>query len=64
MAKANKGKWTISGINVTSSDSIYQELVKAIQSGNLSEKHLQKITGSNAPILVNIPERTIQFCAW
>ena len=64
MLKTAKGNWTIYGINLIPSDSIYQKLASAIEAGNFSERYLQRLTGHNAPILVNIPERTIQFCAW
>lgn len=61
VATANK-KWQIHGILLTSSDSIYQKLVSAINADNLSEKHLQRITGSNAPVKVDKKRRIIEFC--
>lgn len=56
-----KKNWTVHGINLIPSDVIYQKLVSSIESGNLSEQHLQRITGSNAPITVDVHKRTIVF---
>ena len=56
--------WVVRGLNLISSDSIYQKLVHAIKENNLSEKHLQDITGHRAPIQVNTKEQTIVFCPW
>lgn len=54
-------KWKIEGINLIPSDSISQKLKKAIESNNLEESYLQKLTGHLAPINVNRKERVIQF---
>lgn len=59
--KTTKKNWTITGINLVPSDSIYEKLVSAIESGNLSERYLQQITGSCAPITVNMQARSIAF---
>ena len=56
------GNWVIYGINLIPSDSIYIKLKKAIESNNLSEEYLQKITGHLLPIHVNFSERSITFC--
>ena len=56
-----KKNWTVTGINLIPSDSIYQKLVSAIESGNLSQQYLQRITGSNAPINADTKKRIIAF---
>lgn len=56
-----KGTWKMYGINVISSDSIYQKVKAAIESGNLSEEHLQKETGHKLPININMQKREIAF---
>lgn len=56
-----KGTWKISGINLIPSDSIYVELKKCIENGELEESHLQKITGHLLPIIVNHKKQTIEF---
>ena len=38
-----------------------EKIQKAIEEGNLSEAHLQKITGHRLPIEVNFNERSIHF---
>ena len=63
MRTANKN-WTVSGINLIPSDAIYQKLVAAIESGNLSQQYLQRITGSNAPISVDVEKRIIAFSSF
>lgn len=60
--KLKTSKWTVSGINLISSDAIYQKLEEAIRTGNLEESYLQKITGHRLPILVNKKDHHIQFC--
>lgn len=55
--------WSVDGINMTTSDSIYQKLVRAINEDNLSESYLQKITGHRAPIIVDRKKKHIQFCS-
>ena len=59
--KTTKGTWNLHGINLLTSDSIYQKVKDAIETDNLSEDYLQKVTGNLAPITVNIPERTVSF---
>lgn len=54
--------WTVDGLNLTPSDSIYQKLVEAIKTDNLEESYLQRITGHRLPILVNKKTHHIQFC--
>lgn len=60
--KTSKQNWTLFGINLIPSDSIYKKVVKAIEEDNLSEDYLQKVTGSNNPIIVDKSKKTIQFC--
>lgn len=55
------GNWKLHGINLIPSDEIYKKIKKAIEEGNLSEEHLQKITGHRLPINVNFTERSIHF---
>lgn len=62
--RTKNGNWHIDGINLISSDSIYQKLVTAIEAGELDEQHLQKKIGHQAPIRVNRKNNRIQFCAW
>lgn len=59
--KTTKKNWTVHGINLIPSDAIYQKLQKAIEEGELSQQHLQKITGHNSPILVDEKKSSIQF---
>lgn len=59
--KTSKKNWTICGMNLVPSDEIYQKLVSAIESDNLSQEHLQKITGHYAPISVDTQHRVIIF---
>lgn len=54
--------WTVGGLNIISSDSIYQKLVECINNDNLEESYLQKITGHKLPILVDRKKHHIQFC--
>lgn len=60
--KLKSTKWTVSGINLISSDSIYQKLEEAIRTDNLEESHLQTITGHKLPIHVNKKTHHIHFC--
>ena len=62
--RTEKGKWQIDGMNLISSDAIYQKLVIAIETDELDEHHLQKISGHRAPIRVDRKNNRIQFCAW
>lgn len=59
--KTSNKNWKLFGINLIPSDSIYQKVAHAIETDNLSEGYLQKVTGSNAPIIVDRRNRTIQF---
>ena len=59
--KTTTGNWKIRGINLISSDSIYQKVKSAIESGNLSQSFIQKETGHLAPIEVNMAEQSITF---
>lgn len=61
MAKTKKGNWTIHGINLISSDSIYQKIVEAINEDTLEQTYLQKITGHLAPIIVDKKRKVIKF---
>jgi len=53
--------WLVTGLNLISSDTIYKKIEEAIVAGNLSQAHLQKVTGSCTPILINEEKRTISF---
>lgn len=54
--------WTFGGINLSSSDAMYQSLVEAVKAGELSVAHLRQITGHRYPIVVNHQKKHIQFC--
>lgn len=59
-----KGEWTIFGTHFTQTDSLYFQLIKAINTGKLDQDYLQEVTGHRSPIIVNHRDRTIQFCSW
>lgn len=59
--KTANSKWEIIGINIISSDSIFHKIQEAIETGNLEESYLQKVTGHLAPIHVDSKNRVIQF---
>lgn len=61
MALANTN-WTMSGIYLTSSDALYQDLVAAVTTGNLAEDYLRKISGHVYGICVDYKRQHIQFC--
>lgn len=54
--------WTFSGMNLTTSDAMYQSLVEAVEAGDVSIAHLRQITGHRYPIVLNQQKKTIQFC--
>lgn len=62
--KTTKGTWNIFGINLISSDSIYQTIKKSIEEGIVSQEYLQKFTGNIAPIIVDNSEKTIEFLSF
>ena len=62
--KTTKGTWNLHGINLLTSDAIYQIVKDAIETDNLGQDYLQKVTGHLAPITVNIPEKTILFSSF
>lgn len=59
--KTAESKWEIVGINIIPSDSIFHAIQEAIETGNLEESYLQKVTGHLAPIHVNFKKKVIQF---
>lgn len=59
--KTANSKWELVGINVISTDSIFQKIQKAIAEDNLEESYLQKVTGHMAPIHVDRKNRVIHF---
>lgn len=59
--KTSKKNWNISGINMISTDSIYQKIKESIESGNLSQKYLQNVTGHFSPIIIDWQLREIEF---
>lgn len=60
----SKGNWKISGINIIPSDSIYINIQKAIEEGNLTQEYIQSVTGHLAPIYINKDSRTITFASF
>lgn len=59
-----KGNWKISGINLIPSDSIFINIRKAIEEGNLSQEYLQGVTGHLAPIYIDTVAKTIRFASF
>lgn len=59
--KTTDKKWTIYGINLIPSDSIFQKVEAAIKEGKISQDYLQKITGHRAPIIIDCKRKTIKF---
>ena len=53
--------WTVYGVNMIPSDSIYQTVERLIRSGNLEQHKLQMATGWMAPILIDENRKTIKF---
>ena len=53
--------WDVYGLTIAKSDSTYQTIADAIKSGNVNQKHLQKVTGHRLPIDVNVTLHTIDF---
>jgi len=58
---AEKGNWKVHGINAISSDSIYEKVKTAIEEDNLTEQHLQEVTGHKYTITIDRLTRTITF---
>lgn len=61
MTNLTSVNWTIGGISMANSDALYQTLVDAIVSDNLSEEYLRKVSGHMAPITVDRDRRHIEF---
>jgi len=59
--QTSKGTWKLSGICLIPSDSIYQEVKKAIEEDNLTQGYIQGVTGHLAPIIIDKNEKTISF---
>lgn len=53
--------WDVHGLTIAKSDSTYQTIEKAINSGNITQKYLQKVTGHRLPIDVDVQLHTISF---
>ncbi len=56
--------WTLSGIYLTTSDAMYEKLLDAVTTGNLSIDHLRQITGHRYPIIVDLKRRHIELCSF
>lgn len=56
-----RGTWNIYGINLVSTDCIYQDIKTAIENGTASHSMLQRKTGYRAPIFVDFKHKTINF---
>lgn len=61
MTNLTSVNWTVGGVCLTNSEAMYQNLVEAVTSDNLSEEHLREITGHRAPITVNREKRHIEL---
>lgn len=61
MTAMNGKQWKVYGINVISSDSIYQRILEIINSGDVTEKNLQGSVGHRAPIIIDKEKRRISF---
>lgn len=59
-----RGSWTIYGINLIPSDSIYQKIKESIEQNRLEQRYLQNITGHRNPILVDPQDRSIEFLSF
>lgn len=59
--KTTKGTWKIYGVYFTPSDSFYDIVKKAIESGNLRQSYLQQVTGHCAPIQIDCASKEIHF---
>ena len=62
--KTSKGTWKLHGVNVIPEDTIYREVQKAIEEDNLTEAHLQAVTGQRAPIDIDFKNQTVTFQSW
>ena len=58
---ARNNKWKITGINLTESDAIYQNIQQAAANWELSESNLAGIAGHRGPVDVDFFTRTIDF---
>lgn len=59
--KTSKGTWRIHGLNFTKDDATYCILQKAIETGNLKQRQLQFLTGSQKSIIVDRASKEIFF---
>ena len=59
--ETSRGTWNIYGINLASTDYIYQDIKTAIENGSASQAMLQRKTGYRAPIIVDFMHKTINF---
>lgn len=58
-------RWAVHGVNMISSDSIYQIVQGAINDEKLlTQDYLQKHTGHRAPIIIDPENHTIDFQRW
>lgn len=64
MTAKNGNRWTIHGVNATSSDAICDILQTAIDSGNPDQHDLQMKTGHRAPIIIDTEKHVMQFQSW
>ncbi len=55
------GTWKIYGVYFTPSDSFYDTVKKAIESGNLRQNYLQQVTGHHSPIQIDRASKEIHF---
>lgn len=62
--KTAKGIWTIYGINLIPSDTIYQKVKEAIEQDLLNQSYLQNITGHRNPILIDPQDQSIEFLSF
>lgn len=54
--------WRVCGMTLIPSDSIYKDLVTAINENTLDQEYLQKVTGYRNPIIIDRKNHYIQFC--
>lgn len=59
--KTTKGTWRIHGLNFTKNDATYYILQGAIEAGNLKQRQLQFLTGSQKSIIVDRASKEIFF---
>ena len=64
MTAANGVVWEIHGLCITPSDSIFQIIQEAINSGHIEQACLQMKTGHRAPIVIDYDNHTITFRNW